>query len=84
MQLPSTREVLVFTSCPKTTEIPEKLHVKLDISITETLVQLLDPAFELRLATEDEITMLILQSHDKYLNLTYDSLTSEVIEIGFW
>lgn len=84
MQLPSTCDVSWSSRLLlKPQESHKNLHLKLDSNMTETLVQLLDPTFVLRSKTEDEIIMLILQSNDKSLNLTYDSLTSQVTEIGF-
>ena len=85
MQLPSTCDVSwSLRLLLKPQESHKNLHLRLDSNMTEALVKLLDPTFVLSSTTEDEITMLILQSNDKSLNFTYDSLNNQVTEIGFW
>jgi hypothetical protein len=85
MQLPSTCDVSwSIRLLLKPQESHKNLHLRLDGNMTEPLVQLLDLTLVLSSPTEDKIIMLILQSNDKSLNFTYDSLTNQVTGIGFW
>lgn len=59
----------------------KNIHLQLDCNTTEALLHLINPAFQLGSATEEDIITIILENYKTSLVFTYDTLTSQVSEV---
>ncbi len=59
----------------------KNIHLRLDSNSTETLLHVINPAFQLQTATEDDIIAIILQNYQTSVTFTYDALNYQVSEV---
>ncbi|XP_028416740.1 uncharacterized protein LOC114540939 [Dendronephthya gigantea] len=81
-QLPSTCPVhwsLRILVKPKSGS--KNLHLRLDSVSTQRLLEVINPAFQLKTTTEDAITTMILENYQTSLTFTYDAFSYQVSDI---
>ena len=64
------------------TESKKNLQLRLDHTATETLLQMLNPTYDLQSATEDDMVATILENHETFYYFTYDCLTGQVNQVS--